>query len=319
MDININPGKYVIAVSGGVDSVVLLDYLTKKYLAKINKTEFSRNIKGNHKALSNSKDYNFIVAHFDHGIRTDSLNDRLFVQKLTKKYDLVFVYQNGNLGTQASEELARDSRYRFLRKILKDFGGFAIITAHQQDDVIETLIFNTMRGTGRLGISSLNNQPPLIRPMLNVSKKEIIDYANKNKLIWREDSTNKQLKYKRNYIRQKIVSGLNDDERELLFNIYKKQLFINQEIDSIINEYLLGTGSIRSLNRYFYNCLPYVVSTEILASWLRLNHIRDFDRKYLEILAVKLKTLEKGKKMSLGKKGFIEVEKEYLALSFKER
>src|SRR5690348_2939142 len=118
------PGNYVVAVSGGVDSVVLLDILSKQPGLKLT------------------------IAHFDHGIRNDSYKDRQFVEGLAKKYQLLFVYKEGSLG-KASEAKAREARYEFLRKAQKDSGSQAIITAHHQDDLLETAILNMLRDSSR--------------------------------------------------------------------------------------------------------------------------------------------------------------------------
>src|SRR5690606_5271626 len=106
--IKIRPGKYVVAVSGGVDSMVLLDLLRQKPKLEL------------------------IVAHFDHGIRPDSAEDRKLVQRVAKHYDLPFVYAEGKLGPKASEALAREARYAFLRRVQAEQGAEAIITAHHQ-------------------------------------------------------------------------------------------------------------------------------------------------------------------------------------------
>src|SRR5437764_343012 len=127
------PGKYVVAVSGGVDSVALLDMLAR------------------------SDDLKLVVAHFDHGIRKDSAKDRKFVEDLAKNYDLPFVYEEGHLGSGTSEAVARGARYDFLHRVKKSHGAQAIITAHHQDDVLETAIINLLRGTGRKGLTSLTS------------------------------------------------------------------------------------------------------------------------------------------------------------------
>ena len=140
MKAELKPGKYVLAVSGGVDSIVLLDLLAK---------EIERD--------------NLVVAHFDHGIRQGSATNREFVEGLAKNYGLEFFYEEGELGAKASEALARTKRYEFLNKIKKQTESDAIITAHHQDDVLETIIINLLRGTGRKGLSSLKNHPELVR------------------------------------------------------------------------------------------------------------------------------------------------------------
>src|SRR5438445_4950610 len=121
MDVLIpKPGSYAVAVSGGVDSVVLLDILAKR------------------------DDLELAVAHFDHGIREDSVEDRHFVEGLAKNYGLPFIYEEGSLGPKSSEAEAREARYKFLRQAQKKAGAKAIITAHHQDDLLETAILNML-------------------------------------------------------------------------------------------------------------------------------------------------------------------------------
>ena len=100
MTIDLDSGKYVVAVSGGVDSMVLLDLL-----------------------LKSTKRYELIVAHFDHGIREDSPADLKFVEALAKSHKLQFVIQRANLGSGVSEEVARTARYTFLNQVAKDNGA----------------------------------------------------------------------------------------------------------------------------------------------------------------------------------------------------
>ncbi|HUC95681.1 MAG TPA: tRNA lysidine(34) synthetase TilS, partial [Candidatus Saccharimonadia bacterium] len=180
--LNLKPGKYIIAVSGGIDSVVLLDLLSKKTGLKL------------------------IVAHFDHGIRSNSKQDRLFVEELSKDYKLPFHYKSVQLGKDASELVAREARYSFLFEICESEQALGVITAHHKDDVIETAIFNLIRGSGRKGISSLDSSGKLRRPLLKITKDEIMAYAKQNDIVWREDQSNKDLKYSRNLIRHKLSS-----------------------------------------------------------------------------------------------------------------
>ena len=147
------PGKYVLAVSGGIDSVVLLDILSKV------------------------NDIDIVIAHLDHGIRVDSKLDQKLVKDLAKTYRFIYETKSINLGKNASEKLARDNRYEFLNSVLKNHQAIAIITAHHQDDLIETSIINLLRGTGRKGVSSLKSDDNLIRPLLSVSKNQIKQYA----------------------------------------------------------------------------------------------------------------------------------------------
>src|SRR5690606_4946866 len=129
----LEPGHYVVAVSGGVDSMALLDMVAKQSRPKVS----------------------FTVAHFDHGIRDDSHLDRRLVGEVAQRHNLPFVYERGELGAGASEALAREARYAFLRKVQHSTGARGIMTAHHHDDVVETAVLNMLRGTGRKGLSSL--------------------------------------------------------------------------------------------------------------------------------------------------------------------
>jgi tRNA(Ile)-lysidine synthase len=177
MQVDVKPGKYVVAVSGGVDSMVLLDLL--------------RSLPG----------VELIVAHFEHGVREDSDEDRKLVEKAAKQYGLAFVCEHGNLGAGISEAAAREARYAFLNRVKAQNDAQAIITAHHEDDLLETAILNILRGTGRKGLSSLGSTEDIIRPLLHVSKKTIRDYATAHGIAWHEDSTNESDVYLRNYIR----------------------------------------------------------------------------------------------------------------------
>src|SRR5687768_12752801 len=173
----------IAAVSGGVDSVVML-----------------------HKqAQSNKKP---IVAHFDHGIREDSAADARFVEGLAQKYGLKFEVGKGELGANASEEKARRARHGFLRGLSKKYEGALIATAHHQDDVTETAIINILRGTGRRGMSSLTESDIYLRPLINLNKQEIYKYALEHRLEWVEDETNQSDKYLRNRIRHNLIPQL---------------------------------------------------------------------------------------------------------------
>ena len=153
----------------------------------------------------------------------ESKKDELFVKELgnklkiptfiiqfeTKKYAL----ENG-ISTQMA---ARDLRYNWFQKITQQNNIDFILTAHQKDDVIETFIINLTRGTGLdglTGIPEINGN--IIRPLLHFDRNDILIYATKNKLQWREDQSNSSLRYVRNKIRHKIVPVLKELNPSLL-------------------------------------------------------------------------------------------------------
>jgi tRNA(Ile)-lysidine synthase TilS/MesJ len=110
-------------------------------------------------------DFKFIVAHYDHGVRSDSQLDRQLVQGVARQHGLTFVYDEGKLGPGTSEAVARKARYAFLRKVQQTTGARAIITAHHEDDLLETALLNLLRGTGRRGVTSLRSRHDIHRPL----------------------------------------------------------------------------------------------------------------------------------------------------------
>lgn len=236
-----------------------------------------------------------VVAHFDHGIRPESAQDRKLVQRIARHYDLPFVYAEGHLGSTAGEALAREARYAFLRKVQEEQGAEALITAHHQDDMLETAILNLLRGTGRRGLSSLKSRKDLVRPLLDWTKKDIRDYAEEHDLVWAEDGTNDDDKYLRNYIRHNILSRFTKQGKDVLLQHMKQASKINEEIDKLLDKDLEDQPAKDELLRGWFLQLPYAVATEMMAAWLRRNGVIQFDRHMIERLVVAAKTSTPGK------------------------
>lgn len=295
MNIRVEPGSYVIAVSGGVDSVALLHRLQQQPGVRLT------------------------VAHFDHGIREDSEEDRLFVQELADSYGLPYVYDEGKLGPMASEAAARQARYIFLSEAAKANGAQAIITAHHQDDVLETAIINLMRGTGRKGLSSLGSREGILRPATNITKQAIIDYANDQGLVWREDQTNKDNKYLRNYVRQNITSRLDDNSKQLLIGIINENREINLLIDAMLKEEMSKNETDNKIGRQWFIELPHDVSKEVMAAWLRSRGVNNFDSKALERLVLASKTGKPNSSYDAVSGARLFVNSDDLALEYHER
>ncbi len=290
-----SPGSYLVAVSGGVDSVALLHALQKKPGLEL------------------------VVAHFDHGIRDDSTEDRKFVQALAQDNGLKFVYEEGRLGSQASEAQARDARYTFLRKALKDTDAQAIVTAHHQDDVLETAIINLLRGTGRKGLTSLANQKEIERPLLNIPKRGLIAYAQDQGLQWREDSTNQNTDYLRNYVRHELLPHFDYASRSQLLAIIDTSRTTNSALDNLLIDELELKSDKQGLDRTWFVQLPHSVARETMAAWLRGEGLRDFDSKTLERLVVAAKTADSGKTFDVLHGTTLAIGAQHLALTGVER
>ena len=296
MEINLpKQGKYVLAVSGGVDSMCLLHLLSQK-----------RDM------------YELVVAHFDHGIRPDSHLDAELVRQTAKQYGLSYLEGNGFLGDQTSEAKARRARYDFLFAKKDEVKADAIVTAHHQDDRLETLVINLARGTGRKGLSSLTETTDIKRPFLNVTKAELSDYAHQHKLSWREDSTNADSRYLRNYIRQQLATKLTNEDKSRLIELMDRQEKINQQIDRGIDRLYAMSGQA-GLRRKFLADLTYNESRELVAYWLRHNNLVNFDHKTIERITVAAKTKKPGARVDVYGKRQVIIGKEFLALDAIER
>jgi tRNA(Ile)-lysidine synthase len=240
--------KLIVAVSGGIDSVVLLHMLHRR-----------------------GKD-ELVVAHVDHGIRDDSSEDEKLVRQLAVDYGLAYESTRLGLGADASEEDAREKRYSWLRGIQRKHHATAIATAHHQDDVIETMIINLIRGTGWRGLSSLSEHDETKRQLFSWSKAEIVNYALEHELQWRDDSTNDDVKYLRNYVRYRYVQRMSVGERKRWLLINEKQRQIREKIDNELHALRGSIGNDNQYSRYWLimsgrvavlEVLPYVVGTRL--------------------------------------------------------
>lgn len=290
MNALLEPGLYVVAVSGGVDSMVLLDLLRR------------------------AEGVRLIVAHYDHGIRGDSAEDRRFVQRTATRHGLPFVYDEGKLGAGASEAAARAARYKFLHHVRAQSGARAIVTAHHEDDVLETVLLNMQRGTRRRGLSSLRSTDIVKRPLLDHPKKRLVSYARANGLTWREDSTNSSDKYRRNHVRHHMMPKLSPLGRQHFTAHVRRMARVNDDLDQMLSNILHAQPSLDALDRRFFVRLPHTVARELMHAWLKRAGVRDMTAKRLEAIVVASKTYKRGQRISLDAERELHVDGEKLAL-----
>jgi tRNA(Ile)-lysidine synthetase-like protein len=261
--------KYVLAVSGGVDSVVLLDM------------------------LSRSK-HQLVVAHVDHGIRDDSAADARFVESLAKKYKVPFVTKRFELGDGASEEAAREARYSFLFEQAKKFNA-QLVTAHHQDDMTETIALNLQRGTGWRGLTVLN-RPEIDRPLLAFSKAALIQYALGHRLEWVEDSTNQSDAYTRNKLRKSIHRLLSTDNVTQLARLRASQIQLARDIRKETDRHVLMYQG----DRHFLTVLEEPVALELLGAFVESERGTRPPRPQLRRALLAVKTAKSGTSHDIG-------------------
>jgi tRNA(Ile)-lysidine synthase len=203
----LTPGdRVLVAVSGGVDSVVLLYALRE---------------------LQKSEKLSLAVAHFDHAIRTDSAADAEFVKKLARSLKLRYYSERADVPAYAKaqklslEVAARTLRYQFFERIAKAHDFKKIALGHTLNDQAETLLMRLLRGAGLEGLSGI---PPVrpsgeltyIRPLIECTRDQIVAFAQAHKLSWREDPTNYDTTIMRNKIRHELIPILKEYNPKVL-------------------------------------------------------------------------------------------------------
>lgn len=251
---------------------------------------------------------NLVVAHVDHGIRSDSAKDEALVRELAMHHELPYETTKLELGSGASEEAARNARYTWLESVREKHGASAIVTAHHRDDVYETMIMNLMRGTGWRGLCSLRETPTRHRPLLDWSKSRIVEYATNYRLQWREDSTNDDMRYLRNRIRHGVMPYVSESQRQQLDELYKAQLALRKQIDTGAQRVVENHKTHEGLDRHVLIMVSDNVAYELLRAWLG----ESLEAPRLRDLLLFAKTGKNGAKWSLDKNRFVALKGRHL-------
>lgn len=222
----------IVATSGGMDSVVLCHLLHKS-------------------------GYNFGIAHCNFGLRgEESDQDELFVKKLAKKYKVPFYIKHFETNTYCEKEkisiqmAARILRYAWFEELIKTENAEKILTAHHSSDSAETVILNLVRGTGLSGLHGIKAKSGFVsRPLLFATKEDIMSVVAESQLNWREDSSNESIKYRRNYIRHKVIPllkelnpNLDQTIEDSIEKIALAETVFNEKVNEVEKEILEETG-----------------------------------------------------------------------------
>ncbi|MNK31575.1 tRNA(Ile)-lysidine synthase [compost metagenome] len=207
---------YLLAVSGGVDSMVLADLFQVSGLK-------------------------FQIAHINYHLRNEDSNlDQKLVSEFCERYKIPFhlyeVLAKDKKPENSIQNWARELRYQFFRKIQKEQNLEYLVTAHHLNDQLETFIINLSKASGIKGLSGIPaNENQIIRPLLNFSKDEIYEFAEENKIEFREDKSNQKTDYLRNKVRHDVVPELEKINDKFLKNFSKSIEILNQTKDVLID------------------------------------------------------------------------------------
>ena len=254
--------RYLVGVSGGRDSVVLLH------------------------ALASLGFRNLVVCHLDHGLRgEESKKDRAFVKRLAFRLGFECETEVIDLAAHASkrslslETAGREARLAFFVKVARLRRCPRVFLAHHRDDLAETFLFNLLRGAGPTGLAAMRPRTELgelilLRPMLALSRSDIDRYAKQNRLRFREDASNADPRHTRNRLRNEVIPLL----EEVLGRDVRRALARTAEILRSEEEWIAALPALQPDARLTVKGvagLPLALQRRLLKVWLERGGIRD--------------------------------------------
>ncbi len=283
-----NNETIVLALSGGVDSMVLLDILKSLEL-----------------------NLNLIISHVNHKKRTESdieyNNIKTLAQNLNIPFEGLVVTKNEKINFHDD---SRNQRYDFFKAVAQKYKASKIIVAHHLDDQVETTLMRIIRGTsfsGYAGIPEIRKDRniSIVRPLMDVTKEEIIDYAKKHQIAYYEDSSNNEDIYTRNRYRHNIIPLLkkenpNLNEKIIQFKDYieSADIVLNKLKDAFIKENLF----YNNVNLKAFNELDKIIKIKVLKHLVNVstnNTVEVLYEQYISMITLCLSD-SPNKKLSLG-------------------
>lgn len=304
--------KIVVAVSGGPDSMCLLDTLYR---------------------LKDELEFSILVAHVNHGIRIESDLEKEYVEKYCKERNIPFFYLKVDVPKLSKEKkiseetCGRMVRYDFFEKVRQENNADLIAVAHNLNDNIETILLNQIRGCGLKGLIGMdfkfNN---IIRPLLTIEKKDILVYNNELELDPCFDKTNEEDIYLRNKIRLQLIPYLKELNPNFVTNISRMRNILKEDND-FIEEYT---------NIVFDKVIIKIDNSKIVFDFSKfMNEHKSIQKRIIrKIIEKKISNLDgienihvldiikllnnniKGKKYIIGNKFTIEIIKKNIAIIY---
>ena len=301
-NLNINGKTIVAAVSGGPDSMLLLDVLL---------------------SLRDKLDIKIVVAHVHHNLRKESDDEAIEVEKYCKENNLIFEimkienYPNNKF----SEESARKLRYEFFDEVVNKYNADTLFTAHHGDDLIETILMRLTRGSNLKGyagfeVISMDRGYKIARPLIYLTKSEIFDLISKKGIYYANDMSNENDNYTRNRYRKYILPELKKENINVHYKFIdfsKRILLANDFIKKESNKYYLKCVDNNVIDISKFNELDDIIKISILEEYLKHIYgesIVNINNKHIDFI---LEKIEKNKNIWFNlpnnKKGQVEYNK----------
>ncbi len=275
-DHKIQNKKIILAVSGGLDSIILLDLL---------------------KELSRPCKLELYLGHIHHGMsdnkKIQSYRDKTkkFVNSLAQSYELEFLCPDLPKASLKSEEDFRKFRHSHLKKMLKQKQADAIALAHNSNDLLETRLIQLIRGCGQEGLKGMKIwNTPYLRPLLVFSRQEIKNYAIEKKLKWKDDPSNKDNHHLRNWIRNKWLPSL---EKKRLGSVKSLTRSLEAICPSRDKDLFLLAITPKGIKRNLLIEMPLKEQKQVLALYMRKLKLSNYGQSHISEI---LKQAERQKK-----------------------
>ena len=256
----------VIAISGGMDSVVLTHILSN---------------------ILDQFNYQLTLAHVNHGLRGNADGDMKFVQNLSRKWDIPcevsYLDPQSKKSNESVESWARKYRYDALEKIRMKTRGNFILTAHHKTDQAETILMRLAQGSGGKGFRGIHTKAGLVRrPLLFFTKQELIDYAEQHTITFVEDETNLDISIPRNFIRHNILAPWIRQDNHVEKGIIRTRSHITElveattfTVDYFYKKFVkFNSDEERILLKNQMNYLPVYIQLELLKKCMDLGKVQ---------------------------------------------
>lgn len=265
--------KVLVAVSGGPDSISLLNILYEL-------------------------GYNICTAHVNHGLRENAENDEKYVIDFCEKRNIPCFIKRVKLkeieSDMTTEELGRKIRYDFFEEIIKQENCTKIVTAHNANDNAETVLMNMIRGTGLSGLKGIDiSKNKIVRPLLEITRTEIDEYCQKENLNPCHDESNDETIYTRNKIRLELIPYIEKNINSNIVNninrmaeiISGEEEYIKRQVDIAYEDTLIAVEEGRTVcNLKKFNQYDDVIKKRLIIRYITktLGNAKDIERVHIE-------------------------------------